>query len=78
VVRRGTLFFQAAEHQAGATKLALSAGASIGWASRADKKLLEPYIRVATAIGFKPEASNVDKIGDDETLSESCTVRPAN
>jgi Iap family predicted aminopeptidase len=39
------------------------------WASRADKKLLELYVRVAAAIGVKPEASNVDNVGDDDSHS---------
>lgn len=39
------------------------------WASRADKKLLELYVRVAAAVGVKPEASNVDNVGDDDSHS---------
>lgn len=39
------------------------------WASRADKKLLALYVRVATTIGVKPEASNVDNVGDDDSHS---------
>jgi hypothetical protein len=37
------------------------------WASRADKHLLEGYARVAEALGMQPQASNVDKVGDDDS-----------
>jgi hypothetical protein len=39
------------------------------WASRADRKLLDLYVRVAAANGLKAEASNVDKVGDDDSHS---------
>jgi hypothetical protein len=37
------------------------------WASRADKQLLESYVRAAQALGFEAAASNVDAVGDDDS-----------
>jgi hypothetical protein len=37
------------------------------WASRADKRLLAFYALVAPSIGIKAEASNVDRVGDDDS-----------
>jgi hypothetical protein len=37
------------------------------WASRADKHLLALYARLAPSIGIKAEASNVERIGDDDS-----------
>lgn len=37
------------------------------WATRADKDLLRAYIRVAQSLQVEPVASNVDKVGDDDS-----------
>lgn len=37
------------------------------WASRADKRLLAFYAHLAPGIGIKAEASNVERIGDDDS-----------
>jgi hypothetical protein len=37
------------------------------WASRADKRLLALYAHLAPSIGIKAEASNVERIGDDDS-----------
>jgi Iap family predicted aminopeptidase len=39
------------------------------WATRADKDLLRAYIRVARSLQLEPVASNVDKVGDDDSHS---------
>jgi Peptidase family M28 len=36
------------------------------WASRADKRLLALYSHLAPSVGIKAEASNVERIGDDD------------
>lgn len=37
------------------------------WASRADKRLLAFYAHLAQSIGIKAEASNVERVGDDDS-----------
>jgi hypothetical protein len=37
------------------------------WASRADRNLLEAYLRVAAGLDIPREAVNVDRVGDDDT-----------
>ena len=37
------------------------------WASRADKRLLAFYAHLAESIGIKAEASNVERVGDDDS-----------
>lgn len=37
------------------------------WASRADKRLLAFYAHLAPGMGIKAEASNVDRLGDDDS-----------
>lgn len=37
------------------------------WASRANKDLLKLYVRAVAVLGIKPEASNLDQLGDDDS-----------
>jgi Zn-dependent M28 family amino/carboxypeptidase len=39
------------------------------WASHADPKLFQAYIRVMNALHLQPTAVNVDKVGDDDAHS---------
>jgi len=39
------------------------------WASRADRHLLEDYVRVSSALQVEPAAMNVERVGDDDSHS---------